>query len=53
METQHDIKRLQEIVKLMEEMEKIFEHMDSDEYDRTRKYVYSRHDISLPNSLPN
>lgn len=47
-----DIKRLKKVVAILTSLEKIFYHMDEDEYDRMRKYTYSRLGIDLPLKNP-
>jgi len=47
-----DIDRLEKVAKLYERMKKIFYHMDEKEYKRMKDYIYARHGILLPSSLP-
>jgi hypothetical protein len=52
MKRYYDIDRLNELQELCEKMNEIFYHMDKNEYERTKTYIYSRNKIMLPNELP-
>ncbi len=47
-----DIKRLEKVVATLASLEEIYYHMDEDEYDRMKKYIYSRFGISLQLNNP-
>lgn len=47
-----DIKRLEKIVEILSSLEEIYYHMDMEEYERMKKYIYSRFGISLQLNNP-
>lgn len=47
-----DIKRLKKIVAKLQSLEKIYYHMDEEEYDRMKNYIYKRFKISLQLNNP-
>ena len=47
-----DIKRLKKIVKKLKSLEEIYYHMDNEEYERMKTYIYNRFGIVLNPSNP-